>query len=91
MFEYGLDLKVLGYAIFYTHANETAYDSWTFKSPSDYDEFYYDDSTVILVVTWKNIGFQVAKNTAFTTIKIRLILEKKIGLGVGNKILSVPY
>jgi hypothetical protein len=32
-FEYGTDLKILGYAIYYTNANDSSFDNWTFEKP----------------------------------------------------------
>ena len=42
VYEYSLNFQILGYNLYYSSANKTAYNNWKFEKGSDFDAFYYD-------------------------------------------------
>ena len=87
---YQRPLKVLGYSLYYTTANDTAFNHWTFKDSAEFDEFYYAPTTDILLSTWDEKTFTVNSSiVGFTIVHTKLEQEQHNGIQVGKKILGI--
>ena len=93
IFEYKIDMKILGYNLYHTSANSSAYNNWKFTSSEEFDKFYYDSTTKIIIGTWKYDTYTVGviPDNKFSTLSVTMLKNISTHENIESSILGIPY